>query len=423
MNRPWTYSESHFLLVGNGSYQNRGCEAILRGTMEILRYEFGPSLRANAGVFSKPEVLRDQTTAEIDAAVDSFPLTMPGGPRWSLPWLAEQSNRRLGTAFYPHLKDLKGPANTAMVALQIGGDHYSLDYGKPLSFMAIDRFLAGCGVPVVLWGVSVGPFDADPVFSKQIFKHLRSLSGIFVRESESLDYLRANGVSENVHLMGDPAFVMQSVEPDTRKIGFNLPEGSIGINLSPMLAFYRGIHPADVDLNKWRAFCADLVKSAATLGRPILLVPHVGSTDPGNDDFAFLELVHASVAGDVDVPVHILPRGLSAAASKWAISQCAVFAGGRTHSTIAALSTHVPTLSIGYSLKARGINRDVYGHLDNCIAVSDLTVASFTERLVALLEHETAIRKQLAVSVSQISNRAMNAGATLRKIIAQHPSQ
>lgn len=423
MDRTLIHHKSDILLIGNGSYQNRGCEAIVRGTMEILGHEFESSLQVQAGVFATPDLVRNQNAFEVDPAVHSFPLTVSGGRRWSLGWWAVQANNRLGASFHPHLKDLKEPAQSAEVALEIGGDHYSLDYGKPLAFMAMDRFFASRKIPVILWGMSIGPFDTDPVFAKIIFKHLGSLAGIFVRESESLNYLRKNGVTENVYLMGDPAFVMKPVEPHSRKWAFPLQDGTIGINLSPMLAFYRGVRPSDVDLEQWCESCADLVRSVATLGRPILLVPHVSSADPGNDDFVFLETLLSAVESDLRVPIHIVPRGLNAAEIKWAISRCAVFAGARTHSTIAALSTHVPTLSIGYSLKARGINKDAYGHLDYCLAVRDLTVASFTERISSLLDQETDIRKQLASSIPHIANLAMEAGPILRQIVVKNTQQ
>lgn len=417
MTHPVTIDRSHFFLVGNGSYQNRGCEAIVRGTMEILRREFGPEVKTQAAIFATSSVVHDQAETEIDPAIDSFPLPLPGGPRWSSGWLKAQANNRLGTSFHPHVKVLQVPAKTAVVALEVGGDHYSLDYGKPLDFMAMDRFLQSRGVPVVLWGASVGPFDADPKFARRMFEHLRSLSGIFVRESESFDYLRANGVTENVHLMADPAFVMKPVEPPAGKIGFDLPDGAIGINLSRMVAFYRGASPADVDLNEWQKTCVDLIKSAAALDRPILLIPHVGSPNPGNEDFGFLDAICKAVENIVPVPVQVLPGGLNAAELKWIISKCAIFAGARTHSTIAALSSHVPTLSIGYSLKARGINRDVYDHLDHCLPVSEVTIENFTERLSALLADETGIRTHLAGRVPELQTRSFNAGKTLCKLI------
>jgi polysaccharide pyruvyl transferase WcaK-like protein len=275
-------------------------------------------------------------------------------------------------------------------------------------------------MPVVLWGASVGPFDADPVFAPLVFEHLRSLDAVFVRESDSLEYLRANGVTKNVHLVADPAFLMKPVELSAAKIGFPLPVGGIGINLSPMVAFYRGKEPSTVDLDEWLRLCVELVKSVAVLKRPILLIPHVGSDDPGNDDFRLLHALCKAVVGEVAVPVQVLPDGLSAAETKWIIVRCAVFAGARTHSIIAALSSHVPTLSIAYSLKAKGINRDIYGHLDYCINVADLTPANFVERLEALLENGTAIRAQLQTTIPKFQSLALNAGPLLRRLVGGH---
>ncbi|MCX6966280.1 MAG: polysaccharide pyruvyl transferase family protein [Verrucomicrobia bacterium] len=419
MTRPDQTTNSHVLILHGGPYiENRGCEAILRGTMEILRHEFGSAALAKVSVDASPKIVAAQNATESDPCIDSFPMA-GGGPRWSADWWMGQFNRRFGTSFYPQFRVLKKPAKGASVALQIGGDHYSLDYGRPIGFMAMDRYVRSLGLPVVIWGASVGPFDADPTFAPKIFDHLRSLSAIFVRESDSYNYLRAHGVVDNVHLMADPAFMMKPVEPSFEKIGFALPEGAIGINLSPMVAFYRSKNPAAVDLKEWLGFCVALIKSVATLQRPILLIPHVSSVDPGNDDFGLLHTLCKAVAGEVAVPVQVLPDGLNAAELKWIIARCAVFAGARTHSTIASLSSHVPTLSIGYSLKAKGINRDIFGHLDYCVHVSDLTVEKFTEGVQNLLTNESALRAHLQSRVPELQARALSAGAVLRKIAAQ----
>jgi len=384
--------------------------------MEILRREFGPATSARLGVVGNLDVVNTQAAAENDLGLSSFALAPPGGPRWSFGWCAEQANKRLGTAFHPQIRDLRANDQSPSVVLEVGGDNYSLDYGKPLYYIAMDRFLQSRGLPVVLWGASVGPFDTDSKFAARMFEHLRSLSAVVVRERDSYIYLRANGVSENVHLMADPAFVMKPVEPPLGKIGYAIPEGAIGINLSPMVAFYRGQHPADVDLKEWLAFCIKLVKSAASLNRPILLVPHVGSSDSGNDDFALLNPLCEAVQHKVGVPIQVLPQGINATELKWIIARCAIFAGARTHSTIAAFSSHVPTLSIGYSLKSKGLNRDIYGHLDHCIHVSELTPENFTEALRVLLANESGIRAQLQIRVPEFQARAWSAGAILRKI-------
>ena len=49
------------------------------------------------------------------------------------------------------------------------------------------------------------------------------------------------------------------------------------------------------------------------------------------------------------------------------ISRCELFIGARTHATIAAYSTGVPTLVLGYSVKARGIAKDLFGTEENYV--------------------------------------------------------
>ena len=49
------------------------------------------------------------------------------------------------------------------------------------------------------------------------------------------------------------------------------------------------------------------------------------------------------------------------------IARCRFFVGARTHATIAAYSSCVPTLVIGYSVKARGIAKDLFGTEENYV--------------------------------------------------------
>ena len=49
------------------------------------------------------------------------------------------------------------------------------------------------------------------------------------------------------------------------------------------------------------------------------------------------------------------------------ISRCRFFIGARTHATIAAYSTCVPTLVLGYSIKSRGIAKDLFGTFENYV--------------------------------------------------------
>jgi colanic acid/amylovoran biosynthesis protein len=340
------------------------------------------------------------------------------GRRFTKKWWLAQANKRTGLLTHSHLLDLEGRHDGIAAALELGGDNYSLDYGRPTSFMSVDRFLISKDLPVVLWGASVGPFDKDPDFAISMLQHLKNLDGIYVRETTSFEYLRNHGVSENVHLVADPAFLMSPAIPSPEKIGFEIPAGSIGINLSPLVARYRGESTLESALSEWTEMCVALISAVARkFERPIILVPHVESSSPENDDFRFLEGVAAIARKQSNLPIYVVSKRHCAAELKWIISQCSVFAGARTHSTIAALSSCVPTLSFGYSIKATGINRDIFGHTDYCMPVASVRVAEFVEKLAYLMDHQETIRGLLEARLPAMKSTALNAGALLASLL------
>ncbi len=113
----------------------------------------------------------------------------------------------------------------------------------------------------------------------------------------------------------------------------------------------------------------------------------------------------------------LLPPIYNASETKWIISKMRLFAGARTHSTIAALSSYVPTLSFAYSIKAKGINKDVFGHEDYCLNPEKLTPETVVEKIESMLEKEKEIRSELKAAIPKIKDEALLAGETLMKII------
>ena len=59
--------------------------------------------------------------------------------------------------------------------------------------------------------------------------------------------------------------------------------------------------------------------------------------------------------------VILLPNNLTAIQYKGYIARMRFFIGARTHATIAAYSNCVPTMVLGYSIKSRGIAKDLFG--------------------------------------------------------------
>lgn len=416
MSIPATYEtdDRPFLFVGNGPYRNRGCEAIVRGTMEILSDVWGDAITARAGTMASPATVAQQQAGEIDPRVTHFPISHVGA-RLSRKWIMSQANKRLGTQFQHHTRDLIGRANDVRAAMQLGGDNYSLDYGRPQDYIAVDRFLQKRGMPVFLWGSSVGPFDMDPEFAPEMYTHLRTLNGIFVRETETLAYLARNGVSENVHLVADPAFVMKKTTPSDPAVRALVDGETIGINISPLVARFS----SECGLDAWREKTAEMIIACARrTGRPILLIPHVASPKPDEDDYTFMESLQKKVGDSAGVPVNIVPP-LSAAELKWIIGCCAAFAGARTHSTIAALSSHVPTLTLSYSIKAIGINQDIFGHQQFCQSVKTITPEQFANIMGQIIDDGASIRTSLSSKIPEIQSRARSAGRILQNSLTK----
>jgi colanic acid/amylovoran biosynthesis protein len=116
---------------------------------------------------------------------------------------------------------------------------------------------------------------------------------------------------------------------------------------------------------------------------------------PEEDDPAILAAVRAA-APRAAGRMRLLEPGLDAAVTKDAIARCRCFIGARTHATIAALSSGVPTLSIGYSAKARGINLDLFGHDRYLLPAPDLCAATLAQAAARLEADAAQVRDRLA---------------------------
>ena len=118
---------------------------------------------------------------------------------------------------------------------------------------------------------------------------------------------------------------------------------------------------------------------------------------PGNDDYAFLEeVMQIAMQKKLEQRVRLVDaRSWSSRHLKFLISRLRAFIGARTHATIAGMSRSVPTISIGYSVKARGINLDVFGTDKWVIDHKTLTGDKLAALLQEMLTKEDAVRAQL----------------------------
>jgi polysaccharide pyruvyl transferase WcaK-like protein len=155
------------------------------------------------------------------------------------------------------------------------------------------------------------------------------------------------------------------------------------------------------------------------LGMSVALIPHVIDTRPtapiNRNDHHFLSQIRAEI-GKPDRLV-LADASLRAREMKYLISRCRFFIGSRTHSTIAALSSDVPTISLSYSMKSRGINRDVLGHEDFVLPVNNLSLQSLQKMLQELIDRESEVRAALEKRIPAIKENARKNADYLAQVL------
>lgn len=399
-----------FILAGNGPYENRGCEAIVRGTVKILRHYYKDPSFLCVSFFQNQKQFERQSKEEFDPAIVHKKANKRQS-KFDPNWLLRLPFRGIYPELYKNwiYKEMLPYIGNSNSVLSVGGDNYSLDYGIPKSFTYLDDVVLKHKKPLVIWGASVGPFEKIPEYEKYMKKHLQSVTGIFARESATVEYLNKVGVIDNVYKVADPAFLMDATEPQSNK-KIEIEEDSIGINLSPLMVRYF----RNGDMESWINKATKIVEEISNrTDNKIYLTPHV--TTPNSNDYLFLKEVKKNVKISKE-KIILLPPTYNASETKWIISKMKLFAGSRTHSTIAALSSYVPTLSFAYSIKAKGINRDIFGHEDYCLNPEKLTPEIVAKKIESMLEKEDEIRAELKVAIPKIKNETLLAGETLIKI-------
>lgn len=376
------------LLYLHGGSLNHGCEAIVRSTAKILKRS--PSSMTLYSLKPQDDLLvgLDRVVTVADHQYNDS-LT-----RWQ--WLVTAIHHKFtknDNRFYRYKnRTLADAVRPGSLALSIGGDNYC--YGGLDWIYVMNRLLQENGARTVLWGCSVEPKEMDHVMVDDLRRH----SLITARESITFEGMQEKGLTQAV-LYPDPAFQLD-------KVMLPLPPGfeegnTIGLNVSPLIMKKEGRKGATFE-----AAVALIKHILKTTTSSVALIPHV--IWPSNNDLEPLGELYAAFK---DTGRVILMGDHNCMELKGFISRCRMFIGARTHATIAAYSSQVPTLVIGYSVKARGIARDIFGdEKDLVLPVQELMEA---EQLIVsfekLREREDDLRRHLTAFMPEYAARAAEA--------------
>lgn len=404
-----------FYLTGQRTFGNRGCEAIVRSTVMMLNQTFGEV----EVLVPSDDVERDQNQWS-EAAGNGVKFVQAYLPAHNRPWVHLQRLplKLLKSASwpFPFPKKLRDEIKSVDAVLSVGGDNYSLDYRLPSLLMGTDRLAMDLGKPVFIWGASVGPFEAECHFVPIIREHLSKMTFIGARESITYEYLTGTLGLRNVMQMADPAFTLARESVDTIPFWPNAGSNNvIGLNISPLIERYK---KNGQDLRKETL---NFIRVAVAKGFGVLLTPHVIPLDNSakNNDAIYMAGMLDELK-DLGSAVTIMPSEFNASQIKQVISQLRFFIGARTHATIAALSSCIPTISISYSVKARGINKDLLGEMPVVLSTPELSAERLMKGLDYLISNEAQIKSQLESKQSLWRERVESAASEIKTRIENH---
>ncbi|MBP3435474.1 MAG: polysaccharide pyruvyl transferase family protein [Clostridia bacterium] len=390
---------SNVVLYGHGSSLNHGCEAIVKTTEAMVRRAV-----QDADVYL--------STLDADNDRKAFPFidhfienrSVPNNLFFNVALYFGAKffpSRDLGNAyrykeFYRRIKTFSPDT----LWISVGGDNYCAAAPRWLYRQneAIDR----SGARRILWGASVEPETTG----SEMMADLNGYQAIFVRESITRDSLIEKGYTGNLLYHADPAFTLpvSTVRvPDSMKSG-----DWIGVNLSPVVM--RSETVGGVTYQNYRSLLEYIIKETSY---NVALIPHV--VLPENSDYQAMSQLYAEFK-DTGRILQI-PDTYTASEYKGIISSCKLFVGARTHATIAAYSTCVPTLVIGYSVKAKGIAKDLFGsYTGYVLPVQELDeVDRLTGAFVNAMDRAESDRQRLQAVIPGFVESSLSAADDLKK--------
>lgn len=335
------------VLYGHGSSHNHGCEALVRTITKEIRDNY-----KDVNIILYSNIPENDYKWGVNEVVDEI-RRMPQASFLSriirkvksiLKINSNDINNSIARKFCNQLRDV-------YCAISIGGDNYCYSKDFNYLFFRINKILHKKNIKTVFWGCSI----EEKYIDQEMIEDLKRYNLITVRETITQNNLLEKGINENVRLIPDTAFRLE-----TKEIDYNELDGKkvIGINISPMIIEY------ETNKNITYKNYSNLVKYILDeTDYSIALISHV--VDSTGGDLRVNRTLYKEFENYKD-RIFVVPE-MKAENIKYIISKCEIFIGARTHATIAAYSNCIPTLVVGYSVKARGIATDLFGTYENYV--------------------------------------------------------
>lgn len=375
-----------FILYTHGGSSNHGCEALIRSSNKVFKKN---------GLSNKLMLFSQRMNEDIEFNIDEICEVYSDR-------INENSKIECIEDGYDNLIQ---HFSSNKIAFSIGGDNYCYK-GYPEKQAVMNDHAISNGTKTVLWGCSIEP---ELLEDEEIVEDLKRYSLITARETITYRALRRAGLT-NVRLYPDSAFCLDKVELELPKEF--IPYNTVGINISPLIEKYE--NEGNITYNNYLNLIEYIINDT---DMNVALIPHV--VREGSNDLEPLRKLYDHFKETNRIC--IIDGKYNCMELKGFISRLKMLVAARTHASIAGYSECVPTLVVGYSVKAIGIARDLFGTDENYVkSVQELDSDNEITRYFKYIEKNCdGIKQHLERIMPKYSKKALKAGVEVKRLIEE----
>lgn len=364
----------NILITIHSMMYNRGSEAVLRGIVKICRF-WKPDSYITVSTGEEGEILKE--VLDADRVIPRY--DAEGG-----------------------ISCLLSAAKNADVILVTGADNYDGPCGNPQMEEVNKKLFCVTKGKTILYGCSL----RESNFIENTKQDMMKFSYITARETITYNLFKRELPGHKVKMYPDPAFIMP-VEKCSFPMGFEQGK-MIGINVSNLIL--TGRYGAD-EKNILVSYQNLINYILNQTDYKIILIQHI--VNNGFDSEALGKLYHLY---EKEKRVLLMKTELlNTMQIKYLISKLRILVTARTHASIAAYSTCVPTLVVSYSIKSVGIAKDLFENHERYILPLD-QIEDGTElqkKFEFIMHHEDEIRGHLEKIIPSYKMQALKFGEIL----------
>ena len=407
----------NIVITGITGLRNRGVEALVVSVCEQLTIQLP---EANIIVLTRSPEYDSEMVKRKRLRFVELDLQVFTGRRFRL---KRMLFGLIGRNIYPEPNtEAAHILRTASLVIASGGDIFSSDYGNQAFHLQPLEFAQRYSVPVIFLGQSIGPFR-HPNEAKAFLRVANQSPMMTVREPVSWEYMtqELGFDTSRIRQTADPAFILTEAPKDLSlkslsSYGVDPEKPLIAISPSQGISRFSGINP-EVHRDMWCRLIREWVEFDPEI--QILIIPHGQESHAGNDD----RIIATSILNALDYHsrVKIAAGNHTASEYKGMISLCQMVIAERMHAGIAGLSTGVCTVLIGYSIKAQGVLKDVFGNIqeseDLLIPIQEFVAKDIFQRVLKVWEQRNDISAKLTELIPLVKARAHQNFVLIRDIV------